>query len=72
MMKMFVQYHQEALKALRNGTPLARIRGMQVIAPMLRAKFAIKSDELDKLGALSKQMFDEFSSISGVQEVRAP
>ena len=72
MMKMFVQYHQEALKALRNGTPLARIRGMQVIAPMLRAKFAIKSDELDKLESLSRQMFDEFSSISGVQEVRAP
>jgi V/A-type H+/Na+-transporting ATPase subunit A len=71
MMKMFVQYHQEALKALRNGTPLAKIRGMQVIAPMLRAKFAIKSEELDKLESLSKQMFDEFSSISGVQEVRA-
>jgi V/A-type H+/Na+-transporting ATPase subunit A len=71
MMKMFVQFHREALKALRNGTPLAKIRGMQVIAPMLRAKFAIKSEDLDKLGSLSKQMFDEFSSISGVQEVKA-
>ena len=71
MMKMFVQYHQEALKALRNGVPLAKIRGMQVVAPMLRAKFAIKSEDLGKLGALSKQMFDEFSSISGVEEVRA-
>jgi V/A-type H+-transporting ATPase subunit A len=71
MMKMLVQFHQEALKALRNGVPLARIRGMQVIAPMLRAKFAIKSEELGKLEALSKQMFDEFSSISGVQEVKA-
>lgn len=71
MMKMFVQFHREALKALRNGVPLAKIRGMQVIAPMLRAKFAIKSEELGKLEALSKQMFDEFSSISGVQEVRA-
>ena len=71
MMKMFVQYHQEALKALRSGTPLVKIRGMQVIAPMLRAKFAIKSDELDKLESLSKQMFNEFSSISGVQELQA-
>ncbi len=71
MMKMFVQFHQEALKALRNGTPLAKIRGMQVIAPMLRAKFAIKSDELSKLESLEKQMLDEFTSISGVQEVRA-
>jgi V/A-type H+-transporting ATPase subunit A len=71
MMKMFVQYHQEALRALRNGVPLPKIRGMQVVAPMLRAKFAIKSEDLGKLEALSKQMFDEFSSISGVQEVRA-
>ncbi|MDE1857522.1 MAG: V-type ATP synthase subunit A [Thaumarchaeota archaeon] len=71
MMKMFVQYHREALKAVRNGVPLSKLRGMQVVAPMLRAKFSIKSDELGKLGALSKQMFDEFSSISGVQEVRA-
>jgi V/A-type H+-transporting ATPase subunit A len=71
MMKMFVQYHREALKALRNGVPLAKLRGMQVIAPMLRAKFAIKSEDLGKLEALSKQMFDEFSSISGAPEVRA-
>ena len=69
MMKMFVRFHQEALKALRNGVPLSRVRSMQVIAPMLRAKFAIKSEDLGKLEALSKQMLDEFSSISGVQEV---
>jgi V/A-type H+/Na+-transporting ATPase subunit A len=71
MMKMFVQYHQEALKALRNGVPLAKIRGMQVIAPMLRSKFAIKSEDLGKLESLSKQMFDEFSSLSGAPEARA-
>jgi len=71
MMKMFVQFHQEALKALRNGVPLAKVRGMQVIAPMLRAKFAIKSEDLSRLDALVKQMFDEFSSLSAVQEVKA-
>ena len=71
MMKMYVQFHQEALKALRNGVPLAKIRAMQVVAPMLRAKFAIKNDEMGKLDTLVKQMFDEFSSLSSVQEVRA-
>ncbi|HEY6283797.1 MAG TPA: V-type ATP synthase subunit A [Nitrososphaerales archaeon] len=70
MMKMFVQFHQEALKAVRNGVSLTKIRGMQVIAPMLRAKFAIKGEDLGKLEGLSKQMLDEFSSISNVQEVR--
>ncbi|MDV3294188.1 MAG: V-type ATP synthase subunit A, partial [Nitrososphaerales archaeon] len=72
MMKMFVQYHQEALKVLRNGVPLAKVRGMAVIAPMLRAKFAIKSEELDKLEALIRQMYAEFASLSGVQEARVP
>ena len=71
MMKMYVQFHQEALKALRNGIPLSKIRSMQIIAPMLRAKFAIKSEDLGKLDALIKQMFDEFSSLSAVQEVKA-
>jgi V/A-type H+-transporting ATPase subunit A len=71
MMKMFVQFYQEALKSLRSGVPLARIRGMRVIAPMLRAKFAIKSEEPEKLQALVKQMFDEFASLGGVQEVEA-
>jgi V/A-type H+/Na+-transporting ATPase subunit A len=71
-MKMFVQYHQEALKTLRNGVPLSKIRGMQVIAPMLRAKFTIKSDDLGKLEALSKQMFDEFGSINVSPEASVP
>jgi V/A-type H+-transporting ATPase subunit A len=71
MMKMYVQFYNEALKALRNGVPLSKVRGMQVIAPMLRAKFAIKSEELDKLDALVNQMLAEFSSLSAVQEAKA-
>lgn len=70
MMKMFVQYHQEALKALRNGVSLVRVRGMSVIAPMLRAKFAIKGEELGKLDALVRQMHEEFASLSGIPEAR--
>ncbi len=38
---------------------------------MLRAKFAIKSEEPEKLDALVRQMYDEFASIGGVQEVKA-
>jgi V/A-type H+/Na+-transporting ATPase subunit A len=70
MMKMFVEFHRESLKSLRNGVALPKIRGMQVIAPMLRAKFAIKGEELGKLDDLEKQMFREFESLSTVQEAR--
>jgi V/A-type H+/Na+-transporting ATPase subunit A len=71
MMKMFVQFHQEALRALKNGIPLAKIRGMQVVAPMLRSKFSIKNDELAKLDDLVKRMSEEFSALATVQEVKA-
>ncbi|MGD0477706.1 MAG: V-type ATP synthase subunit A [Nitrososphaerales archaeon] len=71
MMKMFVQYHREALKALRSGVPLPRIRGMQVIAPMLRAKFATKNEDLGKLESLAQQMLDEFASLSNLPEAKA-
>jgi len=71
MMKMFVQFHQEALKALRNGVPLHSIRGMQVIAPMLRAKFAIKSEETEKLNSMEQQMLQEFAELSKVPEAKA-
>jgi V/A-type H+-transporting ATPase subunit A len=64
MMKMFVQFHQEALKQLGNGVSLSKIRGMQVTAKMLRSKFAIKSEEMDKMDALVKDMYDEFKSLS--------
>jgi V/A-type H+-transporting ATPase subunit A len=70
MLKMFVTYYDEALKALRVGVPLSRIRGMQVISKMLRAKFAIKSTEIDKLDALNAEMLAEFSSFAKVQEVK--
>jgi V/A-type H+-transporting ATPase subunit A len=68
MMKMFVTFHQEALKSLRSGVPLSKIRGMQVIARMLRSKFAIKSEEMDKMDALVQEMLSEFTSLAGVQE----
>ena len=70
MMKMFVTFHEEALKALRNGVPLSKIRSMQAISKMLRSKFAISNDEMEKMDGLVKDMLDEFASLSSVQEVR--
>lgn len=69
-MKMFVQFHREALKALRNGVPLSKIRGMQVVSKMLRAKFAIKNEEMEKLDSLINEMYEEFGSLLGAQEVK--
>ena len=68
MLKMFVQYHQEALKSLRNAIPLAKLTSMQVISKLLRSKFAIKNEELPKLDAIIGEMFAEFAALSGVKQ----
>src|SRR5712692_3805165 len=68
MMKIFVQYNQEALKSVRNAVPLPKLRSMQVISKMLRSKFAIKNEELPKLDAIISEMFAEFAALSGIKQ----
>jgi V/A-type H+-transporting ATPase subunit A len=69
MLRTLVEYHEESLKLLRAGVPLSKMRGMQVISKMLRAKFAIKNEELDKLDAVNAEMMAEFASL-GEMEVK--
>ncbi len=69
MLRMFITYHEQALKALQSGVPLAKMRAMPVISKMLRCKFAIKSEDVEKLDVLYNEMLGEFASL-GVQEVK--
>ncbi|MBI2649638.1 MAG: V-type ATP synthase subunit A [Thaumarchaeota archaeon] len=69
MLRMFITYHEEALKALQSGVPLSKMRAMSVISKMLRCKFAIKSEDVEKLDVLYNEMLGEFASL-GVQEVK--
>jgi V/A-type H+-transporting ATPase subunit A len=71
MLKMFVQFHQEALKSLRNGVPLNSIRKMPVIVQMLKAKFEVRSEEPEKLDAITGRMLEQFAALPGTQEARA-
>ncbi|MBI3022887.1 MAG: V-type ATP synthase subunit A, partial [Thaumarchaeota archaeon] len=52
MLRMFITYHEQALKALQSGVPLSKMRAMPVISKMLRCKFAIKSEDFEKLDVL--------------------
>jgi V/A-type H+-transporting ATPase subunit A len=70
MMRMFVSFHEEALKALKAGVPLAKIRSMPVISKMLRSKFAITSDQIGKMDELIQEMMDQFKAVSGIQEAK--
>jgi V/A-type H+-transporting ATPase subunit A len=69
LLKLFVEFYQEALKALRSGVGLDTIRAMSIIPKLLRAKFEIRNEEVEKLETLREEMLNEFQKI-GAMEVK--
>jgi V/A-type H+-transporting ATPase subunit A len=69
LLKLFVEFYQEALKALRTGVGLDTIRAMSIIPKLLRAKFEIRNEEVEKLETLREEMLNEFQKI-GAMEVK--
>jgi V/A-type H+-transporting ATPase subunit A len=69
LLKLFVEFYQEALKALRAGVGLDTIRAMSIIPKLLRAKFEIRNEEVEKLETLREEMLNEFQKI-GAMEVK--
>lgn len=71
LLKILVEYYREALNALRGGAPLAELRAMPIIPKLLRAKFEIRDEELEKLDDLRAEMLNAFKRITMGVEVRA-
>jgi len=69
LLKLLVEFYQEALKALRAGVGLDTIRAMSIIPKLLRAKFEIRNEEVEKLETLREEMLSEFQKI-GAMEVK--
>jgi V/A-type H+-transporting ATPase subunit A len=57
---MMVKFYGEAQKALKAGISLADIRAMPIITSLLKAKFEIPEDQLNKLDELDRQMDEQF------------
>lgn len=70
LLRSLVLFHKEALNALRSGATLAQIREMPIIPVMLRAKFEVKEDELQKLDAMMEDMKNAFKGLVA-KEVKA-
>jgi len=71
LVKMMVKFYKEAQKALKAGAPLADIRAMPIIPSLLKAKFEIPEEQLNKLEDLDKQIDLQFRKvISGEEEVK--
>lgn len=71
MLNLLVDFHREALSALRSGVPLEDIRAMSIITKIIRCKYEIPNTELEKLDALHKEMVESFQDLRKTQEATA-
>jgi V/A-type H+-transporting ATPase subunit A len=70
LVKLMVRFYKEALKALREGTSLADIRAMPVISSLLKAKFEIPDEEVQRLDGLENGMIEQFKKLQSKEEVK--
>jgi V/A-type H+/Na+-transporting ATPase subunit A len=70
LVRLMVRFYKEALKALREGTPLADIRAMRVISSLLKAKFEIPDEEVQRLDGLENEMAEQFKKLQSKEEVK--
>jgi V/A-type H+/Na+-transporting ATPase subunit A len=70
LVKLMVRFYKEALKALREGTPLADIRAMPVISSLLKAKFEIPDEEVQRLDGLENGMIEQFKKLQNKEEAK--
>ncbi|MEM4297999.1 MAG: V-type ATP synthase subunit A, partial [Nitrososphaerota archaeon] len=71
LLKIFTEFYDQALRALRSGVPLDEIRAMPVIPKTMRAKFEIKNEEVDKLDGLLEEVIEAFADLQKGWEVKA-
>ena len=69
LLKLMVDFHNEANKSLKEGISLVDIRAMPLITRMLKAKFEVPDDQLEKLDELGNEVFTRFKQLEGKQEV---
>jgi len=70
LVKLIVDFYNNAQKSLKEGIPLSDIRSMAIIPSILKAKFEIPDDQLSKLDELENELNMQFKNTS-TQEVKA-
>ncbi len=63
MLKMFVNFYEQALAAIGRGVKIEDIRALKVITKMLRAKYMIRNEELEKFDELEAEIRSEIEGL---------
>jgi V/A-type H+-transporting ATPase subunit A len=66
MVGLMVKFYKEAQKALKAGIPLSDIRAMPIIPGLLKSKFEIPEDQLNKFDELDRQIDEQFHKAAAV------
>ncbi|HJU94534.1 MAG TPA: V-type ATP synthase subunit A [Nitrososphaera sp.] len=67
MVGLMVKFYREAQKALKAGIPLSDIRAMPIIPALLKSKFEIPEDQLNKFEELDRQINEQFHKAAAVR-----
>jgi V/A-type H+/Na+-transporting ATPase subunit A len=71
LVKLMVRFYKESIRSLKEGALLVDIRAMPIIPSLLKAKFEIPDDQVNKLDDMDKQMSEQFRKIVSHEEVKA-
>jgi len=71
LLKLYVRFHRLAEEALRKGAPLKTIRSLPVIPEIIRAKYEIPNDALERIDMLEAKTVDAFERLATSQEIPA-
>ncbi|MEM0482445.1 MAG: V-type ATP synthase subunit A [Nitrososphaerota archaeon] len=63
MLKMFVNFYEQALAAINKGVKIEDIRALKVITKMLRAKYMIGNEELERFDELEAEIRSEIEAL---------
>ena len=70
MLRLFGDFYKESLNALKSGVPLSEIRSLPIITQIMRAKYEITDDDLEKMDDLRSKAVEMIKSLVG-KEVKA-
>ncbi len=71
LLRLLMKFYDFAENALKNGVPLEKIKSLPILQRILRAKFEIPEEELQKFTELEKETEDVFRELTEEVSVRA-
>ncbi len=67
LLQLVVEFYKRGQQALKDGVELDKIKEMDIIPILLKARMEIKDDEVPKLVDIEKSMDEQFKNISGAK-----